>query len=247
MKIFFPAKKILLHCVLAFAVSGASSTVAFAQSADTPVSAPSMRTLYLVRHGAYLRTSDAEDYTGNALIPLGIAQARMAGDRLRSLPVTMDAIYSSTMTRARQSGKVIAESFPHLSLEQSALIAECTPTTRRQDIMEELEEGEAKECEDQLDQAFIEFFKPSLEGSRHEVLVFHGNAIRYLVTRILAVDTEAWLGMGIGHASITVVQVKPDGALKLLSYGDVGHIAPNMQTGYGGKGRELVIPSENDS
>jgi len=220
-----------------------SSTGSFqVQAADEPAAKPAARTLYLVRHGAYNRTSDDEDYTGNALIPLGIAQARLAGARLSSLPVEMTAVFSSPMTRARQSGAIIAQDFPQLDLQQSPLIAECTPTTRRQDIMQDLEEGEAAACEQQLDKAFTEFFKPSMEGPKHEILVCHGNAIRYLVTKILGVDTHAWLGMGIGHASITVVQARPDGSLKLLSYADVGHIAPNMQTGYGGKDRALEIP-----
>ena len=212
------------------------------QAQDNPESEPAMRTLYLVRHGAYHRTSDDEDYTGNALIPLGIAQARLAGARLSSLPVEMTALYSSTMTRARQSGAIIAQDFPHLALQQTEQIVECTPTTRRPDIMQDLEEGEAAACEKQLDKAFTEIFKPSMDGPKNEVLVFHGNAIRYLVTKILGVDTHAWLGMGIGHASITVVRVNPDGTIKLLSYADVGHIAPNMQTGYGGKDKSLVIP-----
>ena len=230
------------YSILALSLLAGSGIMLTVNAAEEPASEPGVRTIYLVRHGAYNRTSDDEDYTGNALIPLGVAQARLAGARLSSLPVTMTALYSSPMTRAKQTGAVIAEDFPELELQQSPLIAECTPTTRRTDIMETLEEGEAEECEEQLDKAFTEFFKASMNGPKHEVLICHGNAIRYLVTRVLGVDTTAWLGMGIGHPSITVIQVKPDGALKLLSYADVGHIAPNMQTGYGGKVPSLVTP-----
>ena len=38
------------------------------------------------------------------------------------------------------------------------------------------------------------------------------------------------------------MQIKADGAMKLLSFGDVGHLPPNMQTGYGEKERRLVVP-----
>jgi len=236
------AKRLIRSSIVVVLCCG-SATVTVAQGDEPPSSAAAVRTLYLVRHGAYNRTSDAEDFTGNALIPLGIAQARLAGARLRSLPVRFDALYSSTMTRAWQSASVIGEEFPDLKLQRSALLAECTPTTWRQDIMQSLDEGEAEACENQLDKAFTEFFKPAANDTEHDILVFHGNAIRYLVTKVLRVDTNAWLGMGIGHASITVVQVKPDGAMKLLSFGDVGHLAQNMQTGYGGKPRQLVVPS----
>jgi serine/threonine-protein phosphatase PGAM5 len=117
------------------------------------------------------------------------------------------------MTRAWQSARVIGEDFPQLGLQQSPLLGECTPATWRLDIMQSLDEGEAEACENQLDKAFAEFFKPAVNDPEHDILVFHGNAIRYLVTKVLGVDTNAWLGMSIGHASITVVQVKPDGAM----------------------------------
>ncbi len=241
-----PIRNILVRSFVVLVCYCGAATVLIAEAGDTASSASSIRTLYLVRHGAYHRTSDADDFTGNALIPLGVAQARLAGSRLQSLPVKFDALYSSTMTRARQTARVIVEDFPGLSLQQTPLLAECTPATWRQDIMRTLDEGEAESCEKQLDEAFVEFFKPAVGRPAHDILVFHGNAIRYLVTRVLKVETNAWLGMGIGHTSITVVRVEPDGALKLRSYSDIGHLAPNMQTGYGDEERKLVIPGVGD-
>jgi serine/threonine-protein phosphatase PGAM5 len=74
-------------------------------------------------------------------------------------------------------------------------------------------------------------------------MVCHGNVTRYLVTRALGVDTEAWLEMSIGHASLTQILVEPDGRFKINSVGDIGHIPPNMQTGATGMGEKpLSIP-----
>jgi hypothetical protein len=36
--------------------------------------------------------------------------------------------------------------------------------------------------------------------------------------------------MNIGNCSLTVIQVNPDGSMRLVSYGDVGHIPPAKQT-----------------
>jgi serine/threonine-protein phosphatase PGAM5 len=47
---------------------------------------------------------------------------------------------------------------------------------------------------------------------------------------VLEVDTTAWLGMSIGNCSLTVIKIKPDGSMKLLSFGDVGHLPPNLST-----------------
>ena len=190
-----------------------------------------VRTIYLVRHGFYDINDDADPDVGKALLPLGVAQARLVGARLRALPVKIDALYTSTMTRARQTARVIHEEFPHLDLQKTRILRECTPTTWREDIMEQLEPGEAAECEVQLEQAFKEFFVPSPNKDRHDVLVCHGNVIRYLLTRVQGVDPHSWLRMSVGNCSITVIRIEADGRFKILGVGDVGHLPPNLQTG----------------
>ncbi len=190
-----------------------------------------VRTIYLVRHGFYDIKDDADPDVGKALVPLGVAQARLVGARLRALPVKIDALYTSTMTRARQTARVIHEEFPQLDLQKTRILRECTPTTWREDIMERLEPGEAAECEVQLEQAFKEFFVPSPNEDRNDILVCHANVIRYLVTRVQGVDPHSWLMMSLGNCSITVIRIKADGSFKILAVGDVGHLPPNLQTG----------------
>src|SRR6185503_6341352 len=73
-------------------------------------------------------------------------------------------------------------------------------------------------------------FKPTTGAERRDVLVCHGNVIRYLVTKALGVDTKAWLEMSVGHASLTTIRVEADGSFKLIAIGDRGHIPPNLQT-----------------
>ena len=113
-----------------------------AQAAAPPAGAPAppagVRTLYLVRHGAYDIDDPRDEAVGRGLLPIGVAQARLTGDRLRGLPFSFDAISASPLTRARDTAEVIAAelrgSEPSAPSGPSALpiaidpdLAECTP------------------------------------------------------------------------------------------------------------------------
>jgi len=211
---------------------------------DAGESLSGVRTIYLIRHGQYDHEDDSDPDVGKALVPLGVAQARLVAARLASLPADMTSLTSSTMTRARQTALVIGEDFPNLELRKSELIRECTPATWREDIMADTSPDAVEACERNLDRAFLEYFVPSTDGDRHDIIVCHGNVIRYFVTKILAVDTKSWLGMAIGNCSLTIVRIKPDGSMKLLAYGDVGHLPPNMQTGLYRNAKDLMQPEE---
>ena len=148
------------------------------------------------------------------------------------------------MTRARETAMVINEDFPDLKLKESDLIRECTPPTWRNDVMAGVDTVHRVECVETLEKAFKEFFITSIdENARNEIIVCHGNVIRYFVTKILKVNTMSWLQMTIGNCSLTVVRIKPDGTMKLVSFNDVGHIPTNLQTETGGnnKPKELII------
>jgi len=205
------------------------------------------RTIYLIRHGEYNSEDERDPYVGKELVPLGIAQTRLLSSRLKSMKIEFNSLTSSTMTRARQTGMIINEDFPELELQQSKLIRECTPPTWREDIMADESKTDLNECVENLETAFKEFFIPSPdEDNKHDIIVCHGNVIRYFVTKVLNVDTMAWLQMTIGNSSLTIVNIKPDGSMKLVSFNDLGHIPPNLQTLTGGenKSKSLQLPTE---
>lgn len=197
-------------------------------------------TLYLVRHGAYVADSNADPQVGPGITPLGVAQARLIAARLNGAGIKFDSMTSSTMQRARDTAAVMHETLSTVSVAQSRLLRECMPPEFAS------AEGEAAEraaCAKQLDQAFAEFFTPAKNSSRNDILVAHGNVIRYLVMKALKVDTRAWLGMTIPHASLTVIQVRPDGSMKVLAVGDSGHI-PSPLISWGDAGdRQLAVPT----
>jgi serine/threonine-protein phosphatase PGAM5 len=211
-----------------------------ANAADAP--APAARTIILVRHGAYV--ADPKDSSpGPGLSPLGIAQAKLAAARLAGMPGTFDALRASPMTRALETAKIIAAELPGVSLEVLPDLAECTPRTRRKEIIANDKPEDLAACAAKLDALFARLFVPAEGKERRELLVCHGNVTRYLVTRALGVDTEAWLEMSVPHASLTQILVEADGRFKVISIGDIGHVPPNLQTGSTGMPeRSLAAP-----
>ncbi len=211
----------------------AESALAAAQAPDsTAVLAP--RTLYLVRHGLYDEADPRDEAAGKGLVPAGREQARLVGGRLAGLGVRFDVLWTSPLTRARETADIVAQALPGLVPVVAPELAECTPPTWRADVARTLAPDEAAACRARLEQAFGRLCVPSRDGERHEILVCHGNVIRWLWCRALGVDPDAWLGMTIANASLTVIQARPDGTCKLYLFGDVGHLPPALLSYPGG-------------
>ncbi len=211
------------------------SEIAAAQSQPGGV-----RTLYLIRHGAYVADRNADPQLGPGLTPLGIAQARLVAARLNGSGVSFDSMMVSPLQRARDTAAVMHETLSKVPLTQSTLLRECTPT------LPEAAEGEvAREraaCTKQLDQAFAQFFAPVQDAKRNEILVAHGNVIRYLTMKAQNVDTSAWIGMSVALASLTVIEVRSDGSARVLAVGDSGHIPAPLVSWGDANDRQLTVP-----
>ena len=226
--------------LLALLLSIAWVPTALAAEPAAPGAQPGARTIVLVRHGHYAPDPAADPKLGPGLSPVGVVQAKLAGARLAGWPVRFDATYVSPLQRARDTAATIREDLPESRFEVLPDLEECTPPTRRADIMAGEKPQDLAACQAQLERLYARHFIASPDGDRTELMVCHGNVIRYLVTRALGVEANAWLGMSVGHASITRIRVEADGSMKVLSVGDVGHIAPRLQSGATGD-RELEL------
>lgn len=204
---------------------------------------PAARTLLLVRHGHYVAEAGGDERTGMGLSPLGVAQARLLADRLGAWPQRIDALRVSPLRRARETAAVIADSLPGVPAVFDEDLAECTPPTRRSEITAAEKPADLRACEAQLERAFARYFSTQPAQPATQLLVCHGNVIRWLVTRALGVDSQAWLEMSVGHASLTVIRIEADGRMKVISVGDVGHLPPNLSSGASGDPeRSLAVP-----
>jgi serine/threonine-protein phosphatase PGAM5 len=205
---------------------------------------PAVRTLVLVRHGHYAPDPTIDGQVGPGLSVLGVAQAHLAGARLAGLPAKFDAVYVSPMQRARDTAATISSSLAGADAVVVDDLAECTPPTRRVEVTAREQPEDLAACQARLERVFEQLFRPAAGDGRSELLVCHGNVIRYLVTRALGVDPEAWLEMSVGHASITRIRVEADGRFKVIAVGDVGHLPPNLLTGATGDAdRSLAVPA----
>lgn len=226
---------------LGLAIAGAWLSAAQAAADNAP--GPGRRELWLVRHGAYDEADPRDELVGRGLVPIGVAQARLLGARLRALPFAFDAVLASPLTRARETAAVLASDL-RLPVEPLADLAECTPPTRRLDVMEGEKPEDLAACRAQLERLAAVLLRPAPAGERRELVVCHGNVIRWLVTRALEVDPEAWLVLSVGHASLTRIVVEEGGRVRVVAVGDTGHLPFNLQTGaIGDADRNLALPA----
>ena len=205
-----------------------------AWSADAPpAKPPAQRTLYLIRHGEYDYRDSADARVGKHLTKLGREQAGYVAKRLKSLPVKLAAVHTSTLTRAMETGDVIGAAL-RLPVTRDSLLSECTPPSSNPAIKYDTP-GEADSAQAQLEAAWAAYVRPPLEADAHEALVCHGNVIRWFVTKALGADTKQWTNMDIGHCSLTIIIVRANGTARLVTFSDVGHLPLEKQT-WAGRG-----------
>jgi len=222
--------------------AAALALAAAAQAADPPgrpraAEAPPPRGLhfvYLIRHGGYDRDSLADDRLGNGLNALGREQAQLVGVRLAALPVKIHALVASDFARARETATIIGGALG-MTPAQDSLIHECTPASMRTDLMRSHTPESMALCDSNLTAAWARYLRPTPEADTHDVLVCHGNVIRWLVSRAVGADTRRWADMDIANASITVIAVRPDGTTRLVMFSDVGHLPVEKQS-WSGRG-----------
>jgi serine/threonine-protein phosphatase PGAM5 len=220
--------------------------IAAAPASAAETATPAARTVVLVRHGHYVPDPAADARLGPGLSPLGQAQAHLAGARLAAQS-RFDGLYVSPLQRARDSAAAMDSDFPSRRFEVVEDLAECTPPVRGTPAATPEEKQAQADCKAQLDKAFARFLKPAGGSDHADMLVCHGNVIRYLVTRALDVDPAAWLGMSVGHASMTTIRVEPDGKLRVIAVGDVGHVPPTLRTGALGDPERSLAREKGDA
>ena len=192
--------------------------------------------VYLVRHGIYDRDSTVtNDSLGNGLNALGHEQAKLIGARLAALPVRFDRLVSSGLLRAVQTADDMGVTMKMKAVRDAAL-NECTPTSANASIMAGEKPDDVAACDSLRVVQWQRYFTPTPKRDTFDVLVCHGNIIRWTLLRAVDADTKAWANLDIGNASLTIIAVRPDGSIRPVMYSDVGHIPAAKQTwsGQGG-------------
>lgn len=216
------------------------------------------RYLYLLRHGQYHIDRDSEDSSGH-LTGLGRKQAAFAAKAIREEIPEVNGIYCSTMARASETAEIVAEEYPGMKYSQSRSLCECFPyLTERMLSMPEIGQGtpvdeiknrlcrdrEYREalhsrCEGKFgarpdpkpaDKAYDRFFIRARTREKHDILVCHGNIIRYFVTKAVRVLPEVWGNMAIHNCGITVLKVNKSGKVILYTFNDYAYMPKEFRT-----------------
>lgn len=187
-----------------------------------------IRYLYFVRHGQFKPNPPTYDA---GITTLGRRQARYAAKALKDVPITV--IHASTMPRALETAEIIHSKFPDVPLKRAHRLQECLPplpSEIRALYWESLTDEEASMQEAHAAKVYEDYLKRTIGQDRHEVIVSHGNLIRYIVCRVMDVDPTAWIGMQTRNCGITKIMVDSDGEPLLLSYNEIGHIPAKYLT-----------------
>jgi broad specificity phosphatase PhoE len=190
----------------------------------------SQRILYLIRHGQYDTSRNLTDARGGGLTAFGKKQARLMAQRLSRLPIS--AIHHSTLRRAEETAAIVALKFPGLPLRPSPLLREVVPSLppALRDFFTALSPEEVERGRHRAERAFDKYFRRARREPQHEIVVCHGNIIRYFVCRVLQAPLDLWLNTDVHHCGISEVLIKSDGRMTLVSHNDTGHLPPHMRT-----------------
>jgi serine/threonine-protein phosphatase PGAM5 len=179
----------------------------------------SRRVVYLVRHGQY------ELALGNAgsLTELGRRQAVETGAWLKATGTTFDSIHVSSILRAQQTAELICAQLG-APFKSSDLLCEGFPTA-----LEIEQRKTARADRKRFDAAYPVFFATPLRSST-ELLICHGNIIRYFVCRALQIPVTRWIQMGTNHAGITRIVIKGSGLSGVASFNETSHFTSELVT-----------------
>ena len=188
--------------------------------------------IHLVRHGHYAPSEATADPLEGSLTDLGREQAALTAQRLRQCPI--DRIHYSSMRRAAETASILATAFPEVPLHSSELLWEFRWWKVFTDATQTLSDEELEQIEQtkqRIETAFRRYFTLSAtEMEQREILVCHGNIIRYFICRALQTSVESLSSMESANCGISSLAIESNGRLMLLAYNDVGHLPIAKQT-----------------
>ncbi|MDB4938611.1 MAG: putative phosphoglycerate mutase [Labilithrix sp.] len=176
------------------------------------------RTLVFLRHGQY----DAE--SRGELTELGREQARLTAKYLEAF--RFDVVWSSTLPRAKETADIVASHLGGMRVRHTGLLREGLYTkVEGYDVPA----SERREDRARADAAYAKIVRTS-RAERRELVVCHGNLIRYLMCRALHTPVSKWLRMTTSHCGLTRVIVRDSGAVRVVSYNETSHLPTKLVT-----------------
>ncbi|KAJ3378800.1 Serine/threonine-protein phosphatase pgam5, mitochondrial, partial [Lobulomyces angularis] len=192
-----------------------------------------IRNIFLIRHGQY-SASEKDIDSEMILTEVGKKQARATAARLVNSGLVFSKIMSSTMARAKETAQFIHDSFPDVETVESDFFREVFPIDPVPALPVEYDFPVSdKFIEEVAAEAGFRklFYRPDASQAQqvtNEIVVAHGNLIRYWLMRAMQIETRAWARFGLYNCSITHIKINEDGSVKAVSIGDAGHLPQDL-------------------
>lgn len=189
-----------------------------------------LRNLLLVRHGQYHRSTELSP---ERLTDAGREQARHTGGFL--IDYDIDRVVFSTMPRAEETTSILIKEMnfkgPVLNSKTLWEGVPGFPKSLRKKYGY-TDEKLLKQHKDRIEKAYEKHFRPSPRGTQTDLLVCHGNVIRYLTCRALGIPTDKWIDFEINHCGITLIRIrgKKTAEHKVEYFNSIGHMPPALRT-----------------
>jgi serine/threonine-protein phosphatase PGAM5 len=180
------------------------------------------RTLTLIRHGQCIQ--EGED---PPLTLLGRQQATITANVFKGHEV--ETIHYSTLRRSRETAEIIAHQLSDAKMIGYESLWEGIPTIPPQ--FREIFEEQARKNPDfrstdvlnarmRLDEAYARIFRPAEDRDVHDLIICHGNVLRYFVCRALNVDVHTWVQFHPpANCSLTQIIIAPHAIKEALDAG----------------------------
>lgn len=198
----------------------------------------SIRNFTLIRHGQYVHDMDPSK---KVLTKLGKDQAKITGQKLKSMGIKYDEIICSEMVRAKETADIITnELFSNESNENKVNIKydsnlnEGCPSKvipvrndlNKSGFFDDLDQDSLR-----IKKAFESYIhRNDTENDQQILIIGHGNVFRYFICRVLQIDNEAWLRFSICNCGITKFKVFGDGRISMQCIGSDGHFQSDLVT-----------------
>ncbi|MEM6282214.1 MAG: histidine phosphatase family protein [Chloroflexota bacterium] len=187
------------------------------------------RTITLIRHGQY--DTDSTITGGGDLLPTGWEQTEYLAQALHN-EGTATNIYTSTMRRALTTAHIIATTLPDLPFKQDKMLMEALFYIPRgtEHVFGNVKTSTLAKHRVRVAYAYKKYTAPAKLRDEHDVLVCHGNIIRYFLVRAKRASIETWANTEIYHASITRLRVDKDGLVSVVCENNIKHLPTRLHT-----------------
>lgn len=202
---------------------------------------------FLIRHGETV-WNRAASYIGSTDMPLnetGFEQAALVAERLSTEKI--GAVYSSGLTRARQTAEVIAKRFGlvvtpvpelnELDYGEWEGVPEADLPVRYPELLRAWREDPASVCTpggesfgELRDRAYPAFMRIA-EENRHQdiVIVAHKSTNRVLLCCLMEMDINLYRQIGQGNVAVNVLNLREDGRMIVEHVNESCHLSHKGQ------------------